>query len=250
MKKVKNVPIVISIISIINLLLIANYSLASCNYDNIFAIAKNVADKGYGKAIICQQSEDKKDFCADFTSFISNTVEPIIKKMVICAKTENGKIWIQNHKKEITEVTKSISAYTKEHTNAKNYISKKIAAEDKRILKAFNNETTYRNKAATSIEKLGQDHKRENILANRLSYLTQLKEIAWVQIEGNNVHIGFTKRPSDLRTIVNAAAFQGNKAIKFGVHVWAYPEQSKNSKNHYFCSATARYGKVQKSDCR
>lgn len=91
-------------------------------------------------------------------------------------------------------------------------------------------------------------------LEKRLSYLSELPEVSWVEIENNNVYIGFNAIPDDLGTIVRAAAFHGNKAIDFGVHVWAvdtkYIGWRPAGDNPYICTATARYGKVQKSNCK
>ena len=93
----------------------------------------------------------------------------------------------------------------------------------------------------------------QDALKSRLEYLKDIPEIAWVEFDGNNVYIGFKKRPSDLRTIVNAAALWGNKAYGFGVHVWAVEARLRGwrpGEGPYYCEATARYGKVQDSSCR
>ena len=62
---------------------------------------------------------------------------------------------------------------------------------------------------------------RERTLKNRLAYLADIPEIEWFEIESNYVYLGFNKRPDDLYAVVPAAALHGNKAIDFGVHVWA-----------------------------
>jgi hypothetical protein len=90
-------------------------------------------------------------------------------------------------------------------------------------------------------------------LTKRLSYLQNIPEISWVEYERNNVYIGFNKRPDDLRTIINAAAAMGNRAYGFGVHVWAVKANQRGWRpgdGEYYCEATARYGKVEKSSCR
>jgi hypothetical protein len=85
-------------------------------------------------------------------------------------------------------------------------------------------------------------------LMKELEYLNKVEEIVWVEIEDNDVYIGFDPVPSDWELIIRAAAFNGNRAIDFGTHVWAAygsrrgwrPGQSK-----YLGEVTARYGKVQ-----
>lgn len=44
-------------------------------------------------------------------------------------------------------------------------------------------------------------------LEKRLEYLNDIPEVSWVKFDGNNVHIGFNKRPSDLGSIVRDAGF-------------------------------------------
>ena len=95
--------------------------------------------------------------------------------------------------------------------------------------------------------------KDQAALENRLAYLKDIPEIAWVEFDGNDVYIGFKQRPSDLRAIVNAAAVWGNRAYGFGVHVWAVEAKYRGwrpGNAPYYCEATARYGKIQDSSCR
>jgi len=90
-------------------------------------------------------------------------------------------------------------------------------------------------------------------LAKRLSYLKDIPEVSWVKFDDNNVYIGFKTLPGDLGAIVNAAAIHGNRAIDFGVHVWAVPETQKNFRpglDPSYCSATARHGKIESNSCR
>jgi len=91
----------------------------------------------------------------------------------------------------------------------------------------------------------------QTALEKRLAYLNDIPEISWVKFDGNNVYIGLNKVSSDLDSIVQRAAVLGNKAYGLGVHVWAVRDTtnvpSKDFK--YYCIATARNGKVQKSDC-
>jgi len=92
----------------------------------------------------------------------------------------------------------------------------------------------------------------QRALEDRLSYLKDLPEVGWVRFDGNTVYVGFKKRPADLASIVGAAAFHGNKAYGFGVHVWAVPANNPNWKvgDTYYCEATGRYGKVEDNSCR
>jgi hypothetical protein len=87
-------------------------------------------------------------------------------------------------------------------------------------------------------------------LTQRLNYLNGIPEIKWVKFDNNNVYIGFNPIPSDVATITAAAAFQGNKALGFGVHVWAvdagkYDRSWQPGTGSYLLEKTARYGKVQ-----
>jgi len=104
------------------------------------------------------------------------------------------------------------------------------------------------------IQKVGTSKTRDQAaLQKRLLYLSDIPEISWVEFDGNNVYIGFKERPPDLRAIINAAAVHGNRALGFGVHVWAVPESQKglySGFNSYYCTATARYGKIEKSTCK
>ena len=90
-------------------------------------------------------------------------------------------------------------------------------------------------------------------LNQKLSYLADINEISWVEIDENNVYVGFNKIPSDFSTIVRGAAVQGNRAYGFGVHAWAVNAKNTNwrpGSGPYYCEATARHGKIEKSDCK
>ena len=88
-----------------------------------------------------------------------------------------------------------------------------------------------------------------------LAYLEGLAGVAWVEVDGNDAYIGFHSVPSDLRTVVNGAAFQGNRATGFGFHAWAVDARRSSpgwrpGQAGFVCSATARHGRVESSDCR
>lgn len=89
-------------------------------------------------------------------------------------------------------------------------------------------------------------------LVDRLEYLHEIQEIGWVIFENNNVYIGFKSIPVDMGTIVRGAAYFGNKAYNFGVHVWAlnarYKENYKSAP--VYCKATARHGRVIDCSCK
>ena len=66
-------------------------------------------------------------------------------------------------------------------------------------------------------------------LKTALTYLTEkVPEIDWVEFQDNDVYIGFNKRPDDLDAVLAAAALNGNRAINFGVHVWAVDSKQKH----------------------
>jgi hypothetical protein len=69
----------------------------------------------------------------------------------------------------------------------------------------------------------------EHILGSELGYLKNIREVQWIEIDSNTVYVGFAPIPSDYREICNAAAFIGNRAINFGVHVWAIDATKYNN---------------------
>ena len=100
----------------------------------------------------------------------------------------------------------------------------------------------------------GSIEKRDPIpnagLSNALSYLNKVTEIKWVDIDNNNVYIGFNPLPSDYKILCKAAALHGNNAINFGVHVWAidaskYQKGWRPGNGTYYYEVTARYGKIK-----
>ena len=88
---------------------------------------------------------------------------------------------------------------------------------------------------------------RQVTLERNLSYLKELPEIAWVRFDRNTVIIGIDRVPSDIQSIAQAAAFHGNRAIDFGVHVWVVPASSTcGAFKNYYGMTTARHGKIEK----
>jgi hypothetical protein len=87
-------------------------------------------------------------------------------------------------------------------------------------------------------------------LSSALSYLNEMNEVKWIDIDDNDVYIGFDPLPSDYKIVCKAAALNGNKAINFGVHVWAinaskYHKGWRPGDGTYYYETTARYGKIQ-----
>ena len=90
---------------------------------------------------------------------------------------------------------------------------------------------------------------REVRLTARLDYLLDIPEVQWTEVDGNTVYIGFREIPADLKDVCNAAAANGNRAISFGVHVWAVPAASgrgwRPGDGPYYYETTARYGSLE-----
>lgn len=99
------------------------------------------------------------------------------------------------------------------------------------------------------------DNQRTQAASGALAYLnTEVPEVAWVEVEGNEAFIGFKERPSDLGAVVYAAAFHGNRAIGFGFHVWAVDATVaqkgwRPGDPGFICEATVRKGKVTDNSC-
>jgi len=94
-----------------------------------------------------------------------------------------------------------------------------------------------------------QRQARQNtLLREALEYLNDIQEIAWWEIDGNDVYVGFASWPSDGEIILMAAALAGERAINFGCHVWGVRAEKRGWRpgdGHYYAEVTARYGKIQ-----
>lgn len=91
-----------------------------------------------------------------------------------------------------------------------------------------------------------------SVLRAELAYLNDIDEVAWVEIDGNNVYIGWDDPPGDLGAINRAAAMAGNRAIDFGVHVWSVKGGAPGWRpggGPYLCETTARHGRLEDSSC-
>ncbi len=87
-------------------------------------------------------------------------------------------------------------------------------------------------------------------LHKAMSYLSEIPEVEWHEIQRNNVYIGFKQLPSDWRIIINGAALRGNEAMNFGCHIWAidankFNEGWRPGDGPFYGEMTARYGKLQ-----
>jgi hypothetical protein len=93
-----------------------------------------------------------------------------------------------------------------------------------------------------------KSHTRTQELNKAMSYLSEIPEIVWYQVERNNVYIGFSPLPEDWEMIIKGAALRGNQAINFGCHVWAVDANKKGWRpgdSPFYGEVTARYGKLQ-----
>lgn len=96
---------------------------------------------------------------------------------------------------------------------------------------------------------------REAKIREALSYVESVREVAWLEVNNNNVYLGFEPAPSDLSIVVGGAALKANDAIGFGAHVWAVDASVADRSwrpgdRGFICNATARFGQVQKNSCR
>lgn len=95
-----------------------------------------------------------------------------------------------------------------------------------------------------------QQHAQQEVkLRAALAYLIDIPEVSWFEVVGNNVYVGFNSKSDDLSLIIRGAAVKGNKAIQFGVHVWAVPANNRGwrpGKGPFYEEVTARNGKIQR----
>jgi hypothetical protein len=97
-------------------------------------------------------------------------------------------------------------------------------------------------------EKSNNPTDQETILLQRLSYLNDVEEIAWFEVDNNDVYIGFDPLPSDWKLIIQSAAIHGNNVINFGCHVWAVKGSERGwrpSNGPHYGNVTARHGKIE-----
>ena len=87
-------------------------------------------------------------------------------------------------------------------------------------------------------------------LRGQLQHLEDIEEVAWVEFDRNDVYVGFRSVPTDLIAVVNSAALRGNRALNFGVSVYAVqspPAQRgwRLGQPGFLCWAAVRYGKFE-----
>lgn len=76
----------------------------------------------------------------------------------------------------------------------------------------------------------------------------KIEEVGWVEIQDNDVFIGFKRRSNDLTLILRGADLKGNKAIDFGVNVWAVDAKHvgwRPGSGPYYMEVTARHGRIE-----
>ena len=89
---------------------------------------------------------------------------------------------------------------------------------------------------------------RSEVLRKELSYLSDIPEVAWIEIEENSVYVGFNSLPKDWEMIIKGAALRGNNATNFGCHVWAVDANKKGWRpgdSPFYGEFTARHGKLE-----
>jgi ABC-type oligopeptide transport system substrate-binding subunit len=94
----------------------------------------------------------------------------------------------------------------------------------------------------------GAPRSSSSVSSSTFNYLNDINEVAWVQLNGNNLYIGFTSFPSDVAAIIRAAALTGNRETNFGFHVWAVEasrrDYAQNPGGRFF-EVTARNGRIE-----
>lgn len=102
-----------------------------------------------------------------------------------------------------------------------------------------------------------QSEDQDRAVRSALAHLDDrelLPEVAWWEVDGNDVYIG-VRLPADLQSIVNPAALHCQQALDRGCHAWAV-DASASSRGWRpgdpgaLCEATARYGRVEDSSCQ
>ena len=87
----------------------------------------------------------------------------------------------------------------------------------------------------------------ERQLAEALAYLNDVDDVTWMEVDRNNVYLGFGVVSEDLALIVNDAAMNGNEVLGLGVHVWAVQADLgwRPGQPGLLCEATARGGQFE-----
>ena len=81
------------------------------------------------------------------------------------------------------------------------------------------------------------------------SSIVEMDEVDWVEYDDNEVYVGFNKFPSDLKPMINVWALQANRALDFGVRVFAVLNAPKGwrpgDKSAGLYIGAARHGKIE-----
>lgn len=91
----------------------------------------------------------------------------------------------------------------------------------------------------------------ERELKEKIAYLKEIPEIAWIEYDSNNVYVGFHKLPADYNQIITMAALRGNRAFGRGIHLYVLHSKATGCGwECAMCQVTARHGKIEKNTCR
>lgn len=65
---------------------------------------------------------------------------------------------------------------------------------------------------------------REKLISQELEYLkNNVEEIEWIEVENNQIYIGFKSIPEDYESILRGASWRASRAIFYKVTVWGLP---------------------------
>lgn len=134
-------------------------------------------------------------------------------------------------------------------------ISQKYLAANNAILSDSSSSNTVSAFTASSeTTEYTQPSSNATKLMARLSYLRELPEVTWIEVDDNNVFIGWHRIPADFRSVNIAAANLGNRTIDFGVHIWSLKSSQSGWRpgdpGGYICETTARHGQIEHTSCR
>jgi len=87
----------------------------------------------------------------------------------------------------------------------------------------------------------------EEVLVDSLEFLGESPDVAWYEIQENQVVIGFEEETPTIEPIIREAALRGNRALDYGFCAWAVPATPRDwtmNEDPYFVFVWARYGSV------
>jgi hypothetical protein len=95
---------------------------------------------------------------------------------------------------------------------------------------------------------------KQQRLQGELAYLKENSDIAWLELEGSSVFIGWKTIPEDFEVINRGAAFNAHKTIQDTAEVWSLRSWQQGwrpgSSGDPICRTIAYGGKVQASTCK